>query len=385
MARLLKNLKRPNVLYVLTFLVMLGCLSFFSLGNLILTYKNGEQINNEVIGDDHLESALTGSIFGKSELLNLNGAFRLLLGQDEMNGVVRLDNGYLAEIGDEAQPDVLEANVQSLVDLQNKLKDRNIPFLYVLTPYKIEKNNPQLPEYFQDYTNASMDSFVSGLKSNHVDVLDLRESFSSANVDHYSLFYRTDHHWNIYGGFFAFTQITEQLSDRLNVEVDPALLSLDSYTVKSYPQWHLGSYGQRTGEVFAGGADDFDILVPRFETTIIDEDTGESGTFWDIMIDDSCLQVRDYSSRYTYDTALALGNYRSEGTGCGKKILLLCDSMGKAVERYLTLAFGEVRIIDAYDPLQLNENMLEKYQPDVVVVLHFPTQIYEKGMYQFGL
>ena len=64
--------------YVAVFLLLLSVLSFVSLGDLIMAYKTGETINNQITGDDRLESDLSANIFAKDIFLNLNGGMRLL-------------------------------------------------------------------------------------------------------------------------------------------------------------------------------------------------------------------------------------------------------------------------------------------------------------------
>lgn len=370
-------------MYVLAFLTLLIGVSFFSLENLIMAYKNGEEINNQTTGEDHLESDLTANVLGKNLFLNLNGGMRRLLGQREMNGVVLLNNGFLAEANEPVEQAILTENAQHTATLQQELAQRGIPFLYVLTPYKIQASDPQLPHAIRDSTNAVMDTFVEELQNEGVQPLDLRENFSNNAIDPYELFYRTDHHWNIEGGFFAYTVIAQRAADLLEVEVDPALLSKDQFIEETYPRWHLGSYGQRTGALFAGGADDFSLLLPNFATAVVNTNTGEQGTFEEIILDKSYLQKRDTTSRYTYDRVLRLGNFRSLTTGCGKKVLIICDSMGRAVLPYLTLAFGDVCYVDAYNPQKLTRELLDSYQPDLVIAMHYPTILFTTDAFDF--
>lgn len=371
--------------YITVFLALLGLLSFFSLGKLILSYKDGSAINTEATGDDHLESDLVASVVGKEFFLDLNGGFHFLFGQKEMNGIVRLNNGYLAEPLEEADPDLLSDNAQSIADLQQALTELDIPFLYVLTPYKIQSGNSQLPAFVEDHSNESLDILVSELQQRNVNVLDLRTAFSSDGVDHYSLFFRTDHHWNIDGGFYACSVISQRLEEMLGVTVNPDVLDKQNYHRVTYPAWHLGSYGQRTGPLFAGGADDFDLLLPNFETSVTNESSGVQGTFEDVMINDDALQKRSLDSRYTYDSTLDLTHYHSNNASAGKKILFVCDSMGRAVLPYLTLAYGDTDYFDAYTSSFLNLSTLQEYDPDVVIVMHFAKGAISSGLFDFGI
>ena len=376
-------LKKSVKGYVTVFLVFLSLLSFVSLGNLIMAYKTGETINNQTTGDDRLESDLSANIFAKNFFLNLNGGMRLLLGQREMNGVVRLENGYLSELNAAVEESGMERSARHLSDLQKDLQAHGIPFLYALTPYKIQRETPQLPPYMVDHTNESLDVLIEKMNDAGVSPLDLRNAFSQEDADPYSLFYRTDHHWNIEGGFVAYTVIAQQIADMLDVDLGSTLLSKDQFYEKVYDGAHLGYYGQRTGSLFAGGADDFALWLPNFDTEIENTKTGEQGTFEELLINEEYLEEKHASSRYTYDNVFVTGNFRSLQSGCGKKILFVSDSMGKAVLPFLVLTFGEICYVDANYPTNLTAELLQEYQPDIVVVMHYPMSAFTRERFDF--
>lgn len=160
--------KKPMAVYVLTFLTLLVVVSFFSLGNLIMAYKNGEEINNQTTGEDHLESDFTANVLGKNLFLNLNGGMRRILGQREMNGVVLQDNGFLAEVNEPVDQAILTKNARHMATLQQELEQRDIPLLYVLTPYKIQASDPELPHEIEDSTNDVMDAYIEQLQNEGV-------------------------------------------------------------------------------------------------------------------------------------------------------------------------------------------------------------------------
>jgi len=356
--------------YAVLLLVLIGLVSLVSVKNLAAARLEGQSLNNNAEGRDQLETDLTACLFGREAFVDLNGGIRRLLGQREMNGVVRLENGYLAMPNDPAAPETLLHNADAAAALQTYLAERGIPFLYVATPFKIAADDPQLPSGVTDATNADLDTLLALMKERGVETLDLRDSIRQDGLDPYSLFFVTDHHWNTYGGFYAFTKIVE----RLGMPVDPALLDLANYTPETYPAWHFGSYGQRTGRLFAE-PDDFTLLMPPVLPVIENTTNGESGVFDQLLYDRSVLQERDLSQSVTYDAALgrSQSSYRNPEAACGKKILIVCDSMASAVNPYLILAFREIKTLSAYYPEELTAAVLDEYQPDAVILMHYPT------------
>ena len=169
---------RKNLLAVL-FCLLLGIISAASFYSTEKSYITHTAIDNQ--GSDnvnHFETDFSGSIFGKFTFLNVNGAMRKLLGQREMNGIVRLNNDYLALPTDPVDESTLAANAASLGNLNRALTERGIPLLYVATPFKVSPRNPELPIGVADSTNENMDVLLEHVRAEGVSCLDLREAFN---------------------------------------------------------------------------------------------------------------------------------------------------------------------------------------------------------------
>lgn len=380
---------RKNLLAIL-FCLLLGIVSAASLYSTEKSYITHTAIDNQGSEDtNHFETDFSGSIFGKFAFLNVNGAMRKLLGQHEMNGIVRLNNDYLALPTDPVDESILSSNAANLGRLNRALIERGIPLLYVATPFKVSPLDPELPVGVTDSTNKNMDILLEHVRAEGVPCLDLREAFNQGGVDPYSYFYRTDHHWNTRGGFYAYTQLVPQLEAMMNTKVDPSLMDLSSYTITIYPNWHLGSYGQRTGQFFAG-VDDFELIEPNFDTQIDrydDFDYDCSGSFRDVVVDTAPLQKRDLTQRLTYDSTLgtSLRHFYNENAASDKKILVIGDSMAKAVNPFLILSFREVYTIDGYNPGFLTESLLAQYQPDLVMIMQYATLMYDPSYFLYAI
>lgn len=65
------------------------------------------------------------------------------------------------------------------------------------------------------------------------------------------------------------------------------------------------------------------------------------------------------------------------------KILVIGDSMAKAVNPFLILSFREVYTIDGYNPDALSESLLAQYQPDIVMIMQYPTLMYDPDYFQY--
>lgn len=380
---------KDHLLTVL-FFAAIGIISLASCLTLLHSYVTKTAINNQATGTENaLEADLSASILGKDLFLNLNGGVRRLLGQRKMNDVVRLDNGWIMSENALITEEFAATNAHKLRALQDELAAQGIEMLYLAAPFNAE-SSADFPAGETDYTNESLDRMYTALDAEGVHALDLRSTFDAAPGGHYSYFYRTDHHWNAQGAFCAYTQIMAQLQPALGLDLPAQLTDPDAYTVTTYQDAELGSYGQRTGSVFAGGMENFDLLEPKFDTRVTNLDTSETGTFSDVLVDKYRLEndLANVIKEKAYDSVYgkALGRFENLDTPCDKKVLVVGDSMMKGVVPYLALTFRGVQTVDAYHTeTTLTQAVLDEYQPDAVIFIHHCGRVYNAECFDFGV
>lgn len=361
--------------YAAVFLLVTAVLGVMSFAGLISYYDTGTVKNNEwtVELGSKLEADIATAFYGKMSFVNFNGALRRVLGQQEMNGVVKLDNGYLLAAVGYKEDGALRNNADKVISMKNYFDEKGIGFLYVIPPYTSSKYDPRLPAGVHDYGNDNLDRLSAMLKEGGVGVLDIREAMHEDGIDAYGMMYKTDHHWTTRAGFYAYSKINDILTDRLGCAVDPEVMDFGNYTVAGYPRWHLGSNGQRTGAYFAG-VDDFELILPAFETYVshkTDEGAFDEGAFDEVVIRKDVLEKRNLASRYTYDGVLwkTFGEFKNDNAANDKKILMMTDSFGRAVIPYLILSYSRVMSIEG----QIDYETVNEYNPDAVIVLDYVT------------
>jgi hypothetical protein len=337
-------------------------------------------------GGTWLETDYISNFLGKIQFVNMNGLVRNVLQQQEMNGVVKLNNGYLMREMDNADESVLEANALATKELEEYIASWGGNLLYVTVPYVVNKYDPQLPAGVSDYGNSNLDRMREKVEALGINSLDLREEIYEAGISQYDLWYKTDHHWSTEGGFYAYTIMANYIEEMGWADLDDSIGDMDNYDIITYDKWHLGSKGQRTGIYFAG-IDDFDLILPKFETTIENLDTGEVGTLKDICLSMDALSNRDYTSRYTYDSVMgnSAGNYYNENAQSDKKILVIGDSMSSAVCPYFILSFQEMRAAGNRKSPVLTREFLDEYQPDIVIMMYYADRSVTEGSFDFEL
>lgn len=380
--------KTAAALFTVIFLIMVFGLGILSLSGLADYYINDEIINNEWTSElgNKFETDISSTFYKKFSFVNLNGAIRKIIGQQQMNGVVKLNNGYLTEITEKCPDDDIDKFVSKIENLNDYLKNRGTALLYFSPPSTVNAYDPELPVGVEDFSNSNIDRLILGLRDAGVDTIDSREILHSEDINQYSMMYRTDHHWTTEAGFYAYRLLENYVKEKTGCEIDPNIADLKNYTVTTYENWHLGSRGQRTGIYFAG-IDDFVLIDPNFDVTLVDP-YGKTGSIHDHFFLRKYLETRDLTSRYTYDSVLGgsnfLGHFRNQDSKNDVKVMMITDSFAKAVNPYMIMQFAEVNTFYNGYVGDINPELIEAYDPDVVIMLYYPAVIkHDSGAFEF--
>lgn len=377
--------KIKNYTYLIVFSAIIVGLWFLSYRKLVNFYVNQEIDYNEWTPElgSKLETDIASTFYNKVGFVNLNGAVSNVLGQPSMNGVVKLNNGYLLTTMNYSSDDVLQEYADSTIRFCDYLKNRGTAFVYASPPYTSGKYDPQLPTGIEDYGNENIDRFMEMLISAGVDTIDFREKMHEDGINHYDMMYRTDHHWTTEAGFYAYGILEGYIVEKTGCNVDVRVSDINNYTVTTYKKWHLGSNGQRTG-IYYAGIDDFKLIIPDFETTI-QNSAGIVGSMQELMINMEPLADKDYTSRYTYDYVMggSLGNYTNLKCENDIRILIITDSFGKAVNPYLAMGFQQIYFASNGGVTGITPEFIENYDPDVVIMMYYPSFL-QKGSTTFS-
>ena len=316
---------------------------------------------------------------------HLEAAVRRLFGQREMNGIVRMDNGYLTASMESMEPQVIAERAQKVAQLRDELEARGIAFLFVEPPFKVNPEDPQMPAGETDFTNRNIDMFLAELAAQNVPAMDLRAQIRADGLDYYSLFYGSDHHWTVPAGFYGARQIMDWLEQATGKEIPDAVQDPASYRSEYYEDQFVGTWALRTGEIF-GGRDDFEILLPEFETRLKETAEGREGTFTEILMHTEPLEEKTPKPLTAYaevldDASLSTTNLLAEND---MKVMFISDSFGLATGPYLALGVQDLIWVSSYDPAGVAA-AVEAVQPDAVVLMQYAQlNLIEEKSYNFG-
>ena len=248
-----------------------------------------------------------------------------------------------------------------------------MPFLYVAAPDKISPFDPQMPIGFVDYSNAHIDVFLNRLKEKNVPYIDLRYSIMEDNLNQYDLFAKTDHHWNSMGGYYGYSKIREWFEEQ-EIDYDVIASLEENYNIDEYKDKLLGSWGQRTGKLYAG-TDSLFVYKPLFPTSVTLLDNLETGTYEEMLINSEVLF--EETSDFVYDTVFpntrdVLNNQVENDT----TVILISDSFSRVVNPFIILTVKNFCYASTYDSKLITKEYILSKHPDAVILLQSPWNNY---------
>ena len=377
-----------QILYIVLFVTMIGLGTLLNVPQLIAVASKAVQENTYEAWSTVIDLEYRNTFWNKYEFVDLNGAVHKILGQREMNGAVKLDNGKLVVVLDERP---VWQQAQSTGEFYDWLQEKQIEFCYVQVPYEICKYDGQLPAGVEDFSNIDADIFLNLITREGVPYLDLREKMHENGLSHYDAFFQTDHHWTIETSFWAYSTVVEYLETVLDIKVPQEYTDITSYYTETYEDCVLGSNGRKTGITYSG-LDDITLIYPKKDVSVsfeaIEEGIYREGDFQEAFMDYSFLEGENLYEMSQYNVYIG-EDYPTTEQICqeapaNKKILLIKDSYFRPVQAFLGMAFSQVNTIDMRYFTGSVKEYIEEVQPDIVLLCYNPYMVHDTSNFRFA-
>lgn len=322
----------------------------------------------------------------QTKLTELAMGYESLIGwkvqEQDYDAVITLKNGHLTCVCPDYEY-VIGDIMDSITTFKGFLEERDINLMYVMVPFKIGAEDEQLPFGLTDASNANADKLIEGLAEAGVDYIDLRANEVEDGINHYDLFYYTDHHWTSRAAIWACDKVAKELNEKYGYDYDSELFNIDNYKSEIYEDVFLGSYGRRV-TLSKASPEDFEIMYPlkdmTFNLKLPEKNIDATGTFGEVFIDYSMLEITDYYEMDAYSSFVTLRKYvavitNENAQNPDKKILILRDSFGNNFGAYFAQQYGTVELVDVSDFTGSIKSYIEESKPDTVLLLYNPTMI----------
>ncbi|MDR0984262.1 MAG: hypothetical protein LBL93_04550 [Ruminococcus sp.] len=321
----------------------------------------------------------------KMDYINLNSKMANIFDQKIQNGVIKLNNGYLA-LYDHVKispddPKVTE-NANNTIDLAKTAELNGADFLYVSTPAKVDKS--QFPVGTTPTTREASQKFLGLLKENDIPYISMLEEYEKQGIDPWDMLHRTDHHHTMEGAFLTYKAMSEYILNEYEIENNFKQLDISNYGFEIYPKSVVSGEGERTGKTFCI-PDDVQFIYPKFETSLEMKDSviQKAGSFDDLLVNNSFLDrkfptyIQPYHAVY-YDVFqngswVEFNNYSDNYID--KKVLLIGDSQTIRVIPFGAITFKSMYCLYQNDSSAVTreniDKVIEEYKPDVIIKFEY--------------
>ncbi len=333
------------------------------------------------------EKACTEGIGGHDVYMDINSLFlrytNAKIVEKEDITVVKSSTDYLANPRPYMEDAKLENRAQRVKELYDVAAENGAGFMYITAPTK--GYDMQYPANVEDYTKSNCDRFSGFLEKENIPHLNLIEVMKEKGVSEEDMFFVTDHHWKPNYAFVAAGEISRCLSERYGFSYDEENTKIENYNVKTLKNRFLGSQGKKVGSFFTPlGPDDIDIITPKFETSLTEEQPNK-GTVREGKFQDTVMYMENVAFRDLYNlnpyAAYSGGDFREQIitnhlNPDGDTVLLIRDSFSCAMSPFLSLNTSRLYCVDVRagemyvgDKIRVYE-YIEKIKPDYVLVMY---------------
>ena len=166
---------------------------------------------------------IDGDFYGRARLISATANFRVWIGDQVFPKAVVGKDGWLfytAEKNASDYQNTIPFSTDELARIQQNLDaiteeyaQKGITFLIIIPPSKHTVYPEYMPEEIQKLgAESRLDQLIHYLDRNgKTQLMDLRPLFTKAKEER-QIYYATDTHWNEYGVFLAYEEITKELS-----------------------------------------------------------------------------------------------------------------------------------------------------------------------------
>lgn len=394
MVNFMKRLNKNVIVFIAFALIVI--IGLFG-GCMLCLVSNVAESMNE-LKDGHLKNAInvfkntdkisTEKLLYHNNLIDINSLKNNISNSryaTQNGNTVKCESDMLAMVNDKRfSQEHLQSVARKISEIGKKSKSVGARFLYLAVP---EKGYYQtFPSNIRDYSKVNFDDYLVCLQEANVPVLNYVDEFKKRNMDKEDIYYYTDTHWTTNVGFLAAQLACDSINQRYGIAFDRSKLDIKNYNQKLYPDWFLGALGKKVGTYFTWkGADDFNLITPKFHTSLIEEkpyeDSVRKGSFEDTILYREQIYEKDYYHHDPY-SGYCGGNHRLQIyknllESNGKTALFIRDSFSHVVTPYYALQFKELHVVDTrgedielYDKKVDWYKYMEELKPDVVIVLY---------------
>ncbi|UNP77161.1 secondary cell wall polysaccharide O-acetyltransferase PatB1 [Bacillus nitratireducens] len=309
------------------------------------------------------EAALNGSFFkdfetytndqliGRDDLIKNYTLTQIKMGKSLINDIILTDDKWLLKNPAwTTKYNEIDQSMPAVNDLSQFLKEQNVEFYFALPPSKTNALSFKLPSHIHTYAQENLNYFLNKLPAD-VKPIKLMEHFKKnyTNEEIQSMYFKTDHHWNMDGAFLGYQYIMNTIAQQSSIYKGKEIKTED-YTRTCAPNKHLvGSFNNQLYQLIDATGEKLCYYTPKdgFNfTSVAAKDV--NGTVYRTLDElygvEKQKDTTSYAGYYTNDyPEIVIENNNAPND---VRALVLKDSFANAIVPHLAQSFKHTSILD---------------------------------------
>jgi hypothetical protein len=309
------------------------------------------------------EVALNGSFFkdfetytndqliGRDDLIKNYTLTQIKMGKSLINDIILTDDKWLLKNPAWATKyNEIDQAMPAVNDLSQFLKEQNIEFYFALPPSKTNALSFKLPSHIHTYAQENLNYFLNKLPAD-VKPIKLMEHFKKnyTNEEIQSMYFKTDHHWNMDGAFLGYQYIMNTIAQQSSIYKGKEIKTED-YTRTCAPNTHLvGSFNNQLYQLIDATGEKLCYYTPKAGfnfTSVAAKDV--NGTVYRTLDElygvEKQKDTTSYAGYYANDyPEIVIENNNAPND---VRALVLKDSFANAIVPHLAQSFKHTSILD---------------------------------------
>lgn len=309
------------------------------------------------------EAALNGSFFkdfetytndqliGRDDLIKNYTLTQIKMGKSLINDIILTDDKWLLKNPAwTTKYNEIDQSMPAVNDLSQFLKEQNVEFYFALPPSKTNALSFKLPSHIHTYAQENLNYFLNKLPAD-VKPIKLMEHFKKnyTNEEIQSMYFKTDHHWNMDGAFLGYQYIMNTIAQQSSIYKGKEIKTED-YTRTCAPNKHLvGSFNNQLYQLIDATGEKLCYYTPKdgFNfTNVAAKDV--NGTVYRTLDElygvEKQKDTTSYAGYYTNDyPEIVIENNNAPND---VRALVLKDSFANAIVPHLAQSFKHTSILD---------------------------------------
>lgn len=235
------------------------------------------------------------------------------------------------------------------VEIQDGLNEHEIPMAFFTFPAKATYVRNPSPAYLPDDTGEESNRLLHSIMTEKgIDNAVLMD-FIGDEVDVHDMYFKTDHHWNIYGAYQGYEALMENISARIDEDIEP--IAYDEAANVCLENEFVGSWNKQL-YMTVNSDDQVCYNYPKSFESQFKIYKGPVAEGKEIAFNDIYGLVRNnpeedtvsYATGYTADYGVL--NIINEHAESDKHIVVVKDSYFNAIQFHVASHFKQLTVLD---------------------------------------